>query len=58
LIIVITNTFAVAIISVGFVLLDLVGELLLLIIGVICLALWVDMVVELLMYVRGGLLGC
>jgi len=47
LIIVITNTFAVAIISVGFVLLDLVGELLLLIIGVICLALWVDMVVEL-----------
>jgi len=27
--------------------LDLVGELLLLIIGVICLALWVDMVVEL-----------
>jgi len=47
LIIVITNTFAVAIISVGFALLDLVGELLLLIIDVIYLALWVDMVVEL-----------
>jgi len=47
LVIVITNTFAVAIISVGFALLDLVGELLLLIIGVIYLALWMDMGVEL-----------